>query len=112
MSIARISEENVEGIIRGAERPVALDFWMDNCPPCNALAPTLEAVAESYEEQVKTFQVKVDEDSPILQTYGIKGMPTVLFFEEGELAGRLAGRIRKQDLEEAFEEIAAAEASR
>jgi thioredoxin 1 len=78
---------------------------MDNCPPCSALAPKLEEVAAAFAGQVEVFQVKVDEESPLLQGYEIKGMPMVLLFEDGQLTGRLAGLIQKQDLDDTFEEM-------
>lgn len=107
MSIERVPEQTVEEKIRQADRPVVLDFWMDHCPPCNALAPTLKSVADAYEDRVKVLQVKVDEQSPLLKKYGIRGMPTVLFFKGGELVKEMSGLIRREELKEAFEGVAA-----
>ncbi len=107
MSIERVPEETARERIRQADRPVVLDFWKDDCPPCDALAPTLQSVAETYEGRVETLQVKVDEGSAILETYGIKSVPTLLFFKGGERINEMSGRIRRGELQEAFESVAA-----
>lgn len=106
MSIERIATEQVDEKVQQADRPVALDLWMDNCPPCDALAPKLKTVADAFEGRVEVLQVKVDEEAPILEQYAVKGMPTVLLFEDGNMVDRLSGLIRKKDLEKAFEKVA------
>jgi thioredoxin 1 len=105
MSVQRVPVEEIEERIRQAERPVVLDFWMDNCPPCNALAPTLRSVADAYEGRLEVLQVKVDERAPLLKQYDIKGMPTVLFFKGGRIVDRMGGLIRREELREAFERV-------
>ena len=106
MSIERVPEETAQERIRQADRPVVLGFWKDDCPPCDALAPTLQSVAKAYEGRVKALQVKVDEGSAILETYGIKSVPTLLFFRGGERMNEMSGRIRRKELQEAFEDVA------
>lgn len=107
MSIQRVPEETAQERIRQADRPVVLDFWKDDCPPCDALAPILRSVAEAYEDRVKVLQVNVGEGSAILETYGIKSVPTVLFFRSGDQVDEMSGRIRRGELQEAFQNVAA-----
>ena len=110
MNIERIAEEHVDETIEQATQPVVIDFWMDDCPPCNMMAPKLKAVAKAYEGRVKVYQVKVDEGSALLAQYDVEAMPTILFFRDGALVTRVEALVHSSELERAFEEAASAEA--
>ena len=110
MNIERIAEGHVDETIEQATQPVGIDFWMDNCPACNMMAPKLKAVANAYEVRVKVYQVKVEESSALLTQYDVETMPTILFFSEGALVKRVEALVSFSGLERAFEEVTSAEA--
>lgn len=110
MNIERIAAEHVDETIEQATQPVVIDFWMDDCPPCNMMAPKLKVAAEAYEGRVKVYQVKVDADSAILKQYAVEAMPSLLFFRDGALVTRVEALVHSSELERAFEEVASAEA--
>lgn len=105
MSIEQISKEQVSEVVDGARRPVALDLWMDDCPPCNMMEPKLQSAAEAFEGDADVFQVKVEESSSLLEAYDVEAMPTVLFFKDGSEVRRLEGLVGKREVEEAFEAV-------
>ncbi len=98
MNIERIAEGHVDETIEQATQPVVIDFWMDDCPPCNMMAPKLKAVAKAYEGRVKVYQVKVEEGSALLAQYDVEAMPTILFFREGALVTRVEALVHSSEL--------------
>jgi thioredoxin 1 len=77
---------------------VVLDFWAEWCPPCRALAPTFEELAERYAGRVKFVKLNVDENQTVPQRFGIKGIPTLVFFDGGSEAERVVGAAGKESL--------------
>lgn len=73
--------------------PVIVDFWADWCPPCRALTPVLERIAQAMQGRLKLAKVEVDEGAnmKLAGRYGMKGFPTVLLFIGGEIKGRFSG---------------------
>jgi thioredoxin 1 len=78
--------------------PVVVDFWAEWCPPCRALAPTFEELAAGYEGGVRFVKLNVDENSATPQRYGIKGIPTLIFFDGGHEVERIVGAASKEAL--------------
>ncbi len=74
-----------------SDQPVLVDFWAPWCGPCKALAPTIEALAEEYEGNVKVGKLNVDENSDTAGAYGIRSIPSVLLFDKGEVVERFVG---------------------
>jgi thioredoxin 1 len=108
MSVQSVQRETFEETIQHAEGPVAVDLWMDDCPPCTMMAPKLETVSEEYAGEVTTYRVKVDADDPLLETYDVEAMPAILFFRDGDLRGRIEGLLHSDALREAFDDLEAA----
>ena len=79
-----------DGINRGA-RPVLVDFWAPWCPPCRALAQTVEAIAEQFEDRADVAKLDIDQNPETAAAYGIGAIPTVLIFRGGQLVDRIIG---------------------
>jgi thioredoxin 1 len=96
--VSGVSDGTFESEVLKSDVPVVVDFWAEWCPPCRALAPTFEELAERYEGSVRFVKLNVDENTSVPQRYGIKGIPTLIFFDGGREAERIVGATGKDAL--------------
>jgi thioredoxin 1 len=96
--VSEVSDGAFERDVLGSELPVVLDFWAEWCPPCRALAPTFEELAKQYEGRVRFLKLNVDENAQVPQRFGIKGIPTLVFFDGGREVERIVGASSKEAL--------------
>ena len=78
--------------------PVLVDFWAPWCMPCRMLAPVIDAVASEYEGKVKVLKLNTDEDPGLADTFGIRGIPTLILFKDGAEIARMVGVRSKDDI--------------
>ena len=96
--VAEVNDGTFERDVAGSDVPVVLDFWAEWCPPCRALAPTFEELAKQYEGRVRFLKLNVDENQQVPQRFGIKGIPTLVFFDGGREVERMVGAAGKDAL--------------
>jgi thioredoxin 1 len=96
--VREVNDNNFEAEVLQANQPVLVDFWAVWCPPCVALAPTVEALAETYEGNAKVVKLNVDESPSTARRYGIRSIPTLVLFNNGEEAERSIGLTSKESL--------------
>ncbi|HEX8190617.1 MAG TPA: thioredoxin [Pyrinomonadaceae bacterium] len=101
--VATVDDAGFEREVLQSNVPVVLDFWAEWCPPCRALAPTFEELAKQYEGRVRFLKLNVDENQQVPQRFGIKGIPTLVFFDGGREVERVVGASSKSALERVVE---------
>lgn len=89
--VDEIDNAKFQDSINQGARPVLVDFWAPWCPPCRALAPTIEAIAEQFDGRADVAKLDIDQNPETAAAYGIRSIPTVLIFRGGQLVERIAG---------------------
>jgi thiol-disulfide isomerase/thioredoxin len=104
--VKEIDQSLYESEVIGSTEPVVLDFFSTECPPCEALAPKYEAVAEQFAGKVKFCKIFRQGNRELAQKLGVTGSPTLLFFKNGrEVGERLSGEIKRTELKRAVEQL-------
>lgn len=98
-NIVYATDASFEADVLKAEVPVLVDFWAEWCGPCRMIAPVLDALATEYAGKIKIVKVNVDENSESAATYGVRGIPTLLLFKNGELVETKVGALPKGQLQ-------------
>jgi len=94
------TDANFEELALKSDKPVIVDFWAEWCGPCRMVGPVVAELADEYEGQALVGKVNVDENPEISQKYGIRNIPTILFFKNGEVVDKSVGAVPKAMLEE------------
>ena len=99
-SIVHTSDSSFDTDVLQAEGPVLVDFWAEWCGPCKMIAPVLEEIAIEYGEQLKVCKMDVVANPDTAPKYGIRGIPTLILFNNGDVAGTKVGAVSKSQLAE------------
>ena len=99
-SIVHTSDSSFDMDVLQAEGPVLVDFWAEWCGPCKMIAPVLEEIAIEYGEKLKVCKMDVDANPDTAPKYGIRGIPTLILFNNGDVAGTKVGAVSKSQLAE------------
>ena len=102
-SVAEVSDGTFESDVLGSERVTVVDFGATWCPPCRALEPTIEELSKKYEGRVDFLKLDIDANPSTPQRYGIKGIPTLILFKQGQVAKKVIGAYPKKRLEAELE---------
>lgn len=100
MKPVTITDDNFEQEVLQSDIPVLIDFWAAWCGPCRMIAPIVEELAQEYDGKIKVGKLDVDENQQTAVKYGVRSIPTVLFFKNGEVADNIIGAVPKAAFEE------------
>jgi len=98
MSILNIGDSQFETEVLKSDKLVLLDFWAEWCGPCRALGPKLEEIAGELSDKVKVVKINIDENKETAQKYGIRSIPTMILFKDGQDTEMLTGNLPKEDI--------------
>ena len=90
-SATAVTRSDFEQAVLESEVPVLVDFWATWCPPCRAIAPTVDAIAAEYQGKAKVVKLDIDEEPEIADRYGVHSIPTLIVFKNGRIVGQQAG---------------------
>ncbi|MGE4298608.1 MAG: thioredoxin [Desulfovibrionaceae bacterium] len=96
----QITDSSFEEEVLKSEQPVLVDFWAPWCGPCRAMGPVIDELATEYAGKVKIFKMNVDENPASPSKYGIRAIPTLILFKDGEVLEQITGAVSKSSIKE------------
>ena len=100
----QITSENFESLKNG-QQPLVVDFWATWCGPCRMVAPIIAELAKEYDGQITVGKCDVEENENLAMEFGIRNIPTILFFKGGQVVDKVVGAQSKASLEEKFKAL-------
>ena len=101
----QITDASFDEVVLKSDKPVLVDFWATWCGPCRMLGPVIEELATEYEGRVVVGKVDVDNNQEFAAKYGVRNIPTVLVFQDGEVVGRQVGVAPKKTYTDALDSL-------
>ena len=104
-NVIHVSDESFEEEVLQSDRPVLIDYWAEWCGPCKMLTPTIDEIATEYTDKAIVGKLNVDENPTIAAEYGIRSIPSLLFFKDGKVQQQIMGAVAKSDIANALDNI-------
>jgi thioredoxin 1 len=105
MATTNVSDASFESDVLKAPIPVLVDFWAEWCGPCKMIAPALEEIASSMDGRITVAKINIDENPQTPKKYGVRGIPTLMMFKDGQVAATKIGALPKSKLIEWVESV-------
>ncbi|HAX47173.1 MAG: thioredoxin [Nitrospinaceae bacterium] len=102
--VVTVTDAEFDSTVLQSDKLVILDFWAEWCQPCKMLSPTVEEIAGEYEATVKVGKLNVDDNPETATKYGIRGIPTLLFFKGGQVVQQMVGVKSKAEIKKVIDE--------
>ena len=97
-TIIKLTDAEFENQVIKSEKPILVDYWAEWCGPCKMIAPILEEISSEMSDKIIVGKLNVDENSQTTPKYGIRGIPTLMIFKDGNAVGTHVGALSKSDL--------------
>lgn len=97
---SEVTDSTFEAEVLKNGSPVLVDFWAPWCGPCRAIAPILEELSKEYEGQIQVAKMNVDENPGTPSKYGVRAIPTLILFKDGDVVGQVTGAVSKSNLKD------------
>ncbi|CAO0824109.1 thioredoxin 1 [Desulfarculales bacterium] len=104
-NVLQVTDDTFDAEVLKSETPVLVDFWASWCGPCRAIAPVVEELSEQYAGKIKVAKINVDESPKTPGQYGIRAIPTLIMFKDGQVADQITGAVSKSLLEQALQKL-------
>jgi thioredoxin 1 len=106
-NIVSLSKDNFAKEVLQSPTPILVDFWAEWCGPCKMIAPALDELADEYAGKARVGKVNIDHEQELAVQYGVRAIPTLLFFKGGQVAEQLVGAKSKRELKSSFDRLTA-----
>ncbi|HEC24840.1 MAG TPA: thioredoxin [bacterium] len=103
--VLAFTDSNFDTEVLKSDKPVLVDFWAVWCAPCRAVAPIIEEMASDYDGKIKVGKVNVDENRVVPGKYGIRGIPTVILFNDGKVVDQIVGAAPKTSFKQMIDKV-------
>ncbi len=97
-NIVHVTDSTFDADVLGSDKPVLVDYWAEWCGPCKMIAPILSEIADEYSDRVKVCKIDIDANQQTPPKYGIRGIPTLMLFRNGEVEATKVGAVSKSQL--------------
>ncbi len=97
-SVLHVTDSNFDELVLKAAKPVLVDYWAEWCGPCKMIAPVLDEIAQEYADKIIVVKLNIDDNSETPAHYGVRGIPTLMLFKEGDVEATKVGALTKSQL--------------
>ncbi len=105
MSTVHVSDDSFDADVLKGDGAILVDFWAEWCGPCKMIAPALEDIAREMDGRVTVAKINIDDNPLTPQKYGVRGIPTLMLFKDGQVAATKVGAVAKNQLQEWVESV-------
>jgi len=97
-AVLHVTDSDFDDVVVKANNPVLVDYWAEWCGPCKMIAPVLDEIAEEYKDKLTIAKLNIDENPETPQHFGVRGIPTLMLFKNGEVEATKVGALTKSQL--------------